>query len=1175
MDCEFSEVLSLHEALSINPSTSIESESTLNCQTQSVSKHEELKDREKGIGGSYESTKAGLSSFPPDSGIISSLQTSCAPTNTLQGHSFIRRTLHKPAYCHHCGEVIWGILSSGFQCEICNLLAHERCQTVVSSPCTSVAPLQIKSPVSHCWSDVGRFKRKFCNVCRKRLEDSLSVRCEVCEYYCHVDCQDYSINDCKQGAICSPGKPVCSPRQTHHWREGNLPTNSKCFICRKTCWSSECLTGYRCQWCGRTSHAGCIEKVEDECDFGPLRDIMLPSFCVSLPRMNIPIEHVIGVTKRPRGRAISADWSSSGESKEDSWQDTRSPRETIDRASSDEYVCVFDGVGALKRRSCRSFSFSKSMSTYSAVKRFLKTFHLAGTPDYYNVYEVNEHDGTENKLNYHVNLRSQLRFDLKQPSILIRSKEPEESTITIKVYAGDLRLLLAPYVPPYEEVTINSETTASKVVAMALNNFGCGHMNPDDCYLSSVCVDRTVSEQLLNKDDRPMLLLDQLREESARISQFTRFELRFVEDPPISPSVSLFVGNLKENLSQRLYERVLLDKLGEKCRWDSIEVIYYESGCLVLNYHSSEKAEQAYELLNESIFMDKPLTALLLPTIRPQNLPKGIQPLLVFVNLKSGGCQGVDLIVAFRRLLNPFQAGDKPRIFKSSKCIVVSNYGYTFLCSHSFVFNLDYGGPLPGLYCFRHLVSYKILVCGGDGTVGWTLSCLDIVGQDAACNAPPIAPLPLGTGNDLSRVLRWGSGYSSADDPLTILKDVVAAEEVKLDRWTLIVRPEEDFKDETKLALELQTNASNTNEDNSIMIIMNNYFGIGIDADLALDFHNARSENPSKFNSRIHNKSVYFKIGLRKMINRTICKDLHKQIVVVADGKIVMLPPIEGLVVLNILSWGGGANPWTVEKHDDEFVKPTHYDGLLEVVGISGVVHMGQIYSGLGTGIRLAQAAHLKIWLKSELPIQVDGEPFIHPPGQITVLRSALSANMLRKVKRPKRRPGTEDCGLNQLPSTDQQYQKSMQQHSTIRLHDFNPSSDYSSLDIMQNIKEDLQLPINKLNMDSFISDTPTYSKPVINLTSIPIYNKDNTPTNTVRSSTVSIVHSNDDNDNSQLISDDTTTVYHQGSLTNTLNQLSLCSKVSSQEILSSSVNLSSSLSRICSYATLSGDDSV
>lgn len=68
-------------------------------------------------------------------------------------------------------------------------------------------------------------------------------------------------------------------------------------------------------------------------------------------------------------------------------------------------------------------------------------------------------------------------------------------------------------------------------------------------------------------------------------------------EDPHGPGVAIFVGNLVENLNQNVYEKMLLEKLGIGNKWNSIEVIYYESGCLVLSYTCSEKAEICYEIL--------------------------------------------------------------------------------------------------------------------------------------------------------------------------------------------------------------------------------------------------------------------------------------------------------------------------------------------------------------------------------------------------------------------------------------------------------------------------------------------------------------------------------------------------------------------------------------------------
>ncbi|XP_055386961.1 diacylglycerol kinase theta isoform X2 [Condylostylus longicornis] len=490
--------------------------------------------------------------------------------------------------------------------------------------------------------------------------------------------------------------------------------------------------------------------------------------------------------------------------------------------------------------------------------------------------------------------------------------------------------------------------------------------------------------------------MKQLGKDSIRQMELMRFYLQHKQDPH-GPNIALFIGNLPPGLSQRNYEQILCKYATEENKFSSIGPIYYEYGSVVIIYEDSQKAVRAFYNLRDAVIEDKKLLVLLLPNIEPRMVPSDVRPLLVFVNVKSGGCQGLELISSFRKLLNPYQ-----------------------------VFDLDNGGPLPGLYVFRQIKNYKILVCGGDGTIGWVLQCLDNVGQDSECSSPPCAIVPLGTGNDLARVLRWGPGYTGGEDPLNLLRDVIEAEEIRLDRWTVVFHPEDKPDEPTvkppsnttgKKKTIHQTQLSQQNqhfhvpmlcssdisggaqsEDNSQIFVMNNYFGIGIDADLCLDFHNAREENPNKFNSRLHNKGVYVKMGLRKMVGRKMVKELHKEIRLEVDGKVVDLPPVEGIIILNILSWGSGANPWGPEK-EDNFTKPNHYDGMLEIVGVTGVVHLGQIQSGLRSAMRIAQGGHIKIHLHSDIPVQVDGEPWVQSPGDVVVLKSALKNKGNSKTK--------------------------------------------------------------------------------------------------------------------------------------------------------------------------------
>ncbi|XP_052834651.1 diacylglycerol kinase theta isoform X7 [Drosophila gunungcola] len=948
------------------------------------------------------------------------------------GHSFVKKTFHKPTYCHHCSDLLWGLIQQGYICEVCNFIIHERCVSSVVTPCSGIAPCIIKNPVAHCWSEPTHHKRKFCTVCRKRLDETPAVHCLVCEYFAHIECQDFAVPDCTENATYVPGKELLNVKHQHHWREGNLPSTSKCAYCKKTCWSSECLTGYRCEWCGMTTHAGCRVYLPTECNFGILQPIYLPPHSVSIPRTEVPIEAIIGVQVKSKTslvrdyscpRSISEEFSSgdtprfkdeesasktesghgpsssgaggggaggssaagasasvaggsSGHYRPDSGSGHKSDKSEKDREKKEkereekdiEMIKVFDGNNSFRRQQYRVIIVQRTYTLEQLLTTALRAFHITRDPQAFYLTDLYAPAGMEDTpMLDPTPVLNLTHLEGKRPAIYLRFHDRDRGHV--RVYPGKLQCSMLE--DPYVSVPVDNSTVIKDLIRDALDKFGLQDNQIQDYRCSEVLLDRGVTERILSWNERPWDIMKQLGKDSIRQMELMRFYMQHKQDPH-GPNIALFVGNLPTGLSQRNYEQILNKYVTDENKFISIGPIYYEYGSVVLTFEDSMKAVRAFYNLRETIIEDKKLLVLLLPNIEPSMVPSDVRPLLVFVNVKSGGCQGLELISSFRKLLNPYQ-----------------------------VFDLDNGGPLPGLYVFRQITNYKILVCGGDGTIGWVLQCLDNVGQDSECSSPPCAIVPLGTGNDLARVLCWGSGYTGGEDPLNLLRDVIEAEEIRLDRWTVVFHPE-DKPEEPAMKAPSQTTGGAQNEDNSQIFVMNNYFGIGIDADLCLDFHNAREENPNQFNSRLRNKGYYVKMGLRKIVGRKAVKDLHKELRLEVDGKIVELPPVDGIIILNILSWGSGANPWGPDK-DDQFSTPNHYDGMLEVVGVTGVVHLGQIQSGIRTAMRIAQGGHIKIHLNTDMPVQVDGEPWIQSPGDVVVLKSALKATMLKKTKSKRR----------------------------------------------------------------------------------------------------------------------------------------------------------------------------
>uniref|UniRef100_A0A8C7F678 Diacylglycerol kinase n=1 Tax=Oncorhynchus kisutch TaxID=8019 RepID=A0A8C7F678_ONCKI len=526
--------------------------------------------------------------------------------------------------------------------------------------------------------------------------------------------------------------------------------------------------------------------------------------------------------------------------------------------------------------------------------------------------------------------------------------------------------------------------------------------------------------------------------------------------------------------------------------------------------------------------------------------PSCTSPLLVFVNSKSGDNQGIKFLRRFKQLLNPAQ-----------------------------VFDLMNGGPHLGLRLFQKFDTFRILVCGGDGSVGWVLSEIDTLTLHKQCQ---LGVLPLGTGNDLARVLGWGSACDDDAQLPQILEKLERASTKMLDRWSIMVYETkfprqhssstvtEDCSDDsevqqiltyedsvaahlskiltsdqhsvvissakvlcetvkdfvarvgkayeknkesseeseamakkcgvlrekldsllktlneeaqastmmpappptiaeeqeegegvlveqlmlranslkkairqiiehTEKAVDEQnaqtqevftlgveeeeeeeqdnpTSSSSTfcprvvSDHNTVFgfsdcytekCVMNNYFGIGLDAKISLDFNNKRDEHPEKCRSRTKNMMWYGVLGTKELLHRTY-KNLEQKVLLECDGRPIPLPSLQGIAVLNIPSYAGGTNFWGGTKEDDTFTAPSFDDKILEVVAVFGSIQMAVSRVINLQHHRIAQCRTVKITILGDegVPVQVDGEAWVQPPGYIKIIHKNRTQTLTR-----------------------------------------------------------------------------------------------------------------------------------------------------------------------------------
>ncbi|CAH9063241.1 unnamed protein product [Cuscuta epithymum] len=372
-------------------------------------------------------------------------------------------------------------------------------------------------------------------------------------------------------------------------------------------------------------------------------------------------------------------------------------------------------------------------------------------------------------------------------------------------------------------------------------------------------------------------------------------------------------------------------------------------------------------------------------------------PIVVFINSRSGGQLGGELLLTYRRLLNQNQVYD---LGERSPDKVL----------HQIYSNLEKHKRNGDNMSFVIENTLRIIVAGGDGTAGWLLGVISDL--KLAC-PPPIATVPLGTGNNLPFAFGWGKKNPGTDCSSVkhFLDQVRNAKVMKVDSWHILMRmraPIEGSCDpiaplelpHSLHAFKRVSQADTLNEEgyHTFRGGFWNYFSMGMDAQVSYAFHSERKLHPEKFKNQLVNQTNYAKLGCTQgWFWASLTHPSSKNIAQLSKVKIkkktgdwvdLEIPrSIRSIVCLNLPSFSGGFNPWgspnKKKLHERDLTPPYVDDGLIEVVGFRDAWHGLVLLAPRGHGRRLAQAHGIRFEFQKGAAdhtfMRIDGEPWKQP----------------------------------------------------------------------------------------------------------------------------------------------------------------------------------------------------